>query len=231
MVLVHGFVVSSRYLLPLARVLARERDVWLPDLPGFGRSPGPRAALPMPGLADALAAWLLDARLAPATLLANSMGCQVLAELGARHPRVVDRLVLVGPTVDPAARGPLREALRWLLESPRDLPLTPIVAADLVRARPRRALATYRHMLAHRMEDVLPRVAAPTLVVRGEHDRIASAAWVERAAALLPHGRALTVPGVGHAANFHGPEPLARAVQPFLDTGGASLAPPGVADG
>jgi 2-hydroxy-6-oxonona-2,4-dienedioate hydrolase len=40
-VLVHGLVVSSRYMVPLAEVLARWFDVYAPDLAGFGRSEKP----------------------------------------------------------------------------------------------------------------------------------------------------------------------------------------------
>jgi 2-hydroxy-6-oxonona-2,4-dienedioate hydrolase len=38
---VHGLVVSSRYMVPLAEVLACWFDVYAPDLPGFGRSEKP----------------------------------------------------------------------------------------------------------------------------------------------------------------------------------------------
>ena len=40
--------------------------------------------------------------------------------------------------------------------------------------------------------------------------------WVEDAAALLPDGRAVAVPGAGHALNHHAPAALVRAVTPFL---------------
>ena len=44
-VLVHGLVVSSRYMLPVAEQLAPYYRVYAPDLPGFGKSakPPPRA--------------------------------------------------------------------------------------------------------------------------------------------------------------------------------------------
>ena len=90
-VLVHGFVVSSRYLLPIAGQLARDFRVYLPDLPGFGLSEKPAYALNVSELADALAAWLRVVGLGPVTLLGNSFGCQVLAELAARYPEVVLR--------------------------------------------------------------------------------------------------------------------------------------------
>ena len=40
-VLVHGYGVSSAYLLPLARALAGRCAVYVPDLPGHGRSEDP----------------------------------------------------------------------------------------------------------------------------------------------------------------------------------------------
>src|SRR4051812_42264365 len=40
-VLVHGVAVSSRYLVPLAEQLVPRARVYLPDLPGYGRSECP----------------------------------------------------------------------------------------------------------------------------------------------------------------------------------------------
>ena len=37
-VLVHGLVVSSRYMVPTAELLAAHYRVYAPDLPGFGKS-------------------------------------------------------------------------------------------------------------------------------------------------------------------------------------------------
>jgi len=57
-VLVHGLVVSSRYMIPLAERLAERAHVYAPDLPGFGKSYHPDGPLDMAGLADALAGWM-----------------------------------------------------------------------------------------------------------------------------------------------------------------------------
>jgi 2-hydroxy-6-oxonona-2,4-dienedioate hydrolase len=40
-VLVHGLVVSSRYMVPAAELLAADYRVYAPDLPGFGSGCGP----------------------------------------------------------------------------------------------------------------------------------------------------------------------------------------------
>ena len=41
-VLIHGLVISSLYMIPLGEFLAKEREVYALDLPGFGRSEAPR---------------------------------------------------------------------------------------------------------------------------------------------------------------------------------------------
>ncbi len=108
-VLVHGLVVSGRYMVPLLDELARSHAVYAPDLPGFGRSEGPAHAPDVEGLADALAAWMRAVGLSGAALVGNSMGCQVTVELALRHPELVERVVLQGPTMDPRARSAHRQ--------------------------------------------------------------------------------------------------------------------------
>jgi pimeloyl-ACP methyl ester carboxylesterase len=43
-ILVHGLVVSGRYMVPAAERLAHDRRVFVPDLPGFGLSESPPRA-------------------------------------------------------------------------------------------------------------------------------------------------------------------------------------------
>ena len=88
--------------------------------------------------------------------------------------------------------------------------------ADYALCGARRLVGTSRHMLADRVEDKLPRVAAPTLVVRGTRDRIVPQAWAERAARLLPRGRFAVIPGAAHAINFSYPREFKAAMLAFL---------------
>jgi pimeloyl-ACP methyl ester carboxylesterase len=111
-VLVPGYGMSSRYMVPLAEVLACDFRVYAPDLPGFGRSDKPKRALDIPELADALAAWMSALGLGPAVLIGNSLGCQILIEAALRHGERVACLILQGPTPDPAARSAARQVLR-----------------------------------------------------------------------------------------------------------------------
>jgi pimeloyl-ACP methyl ester carboxylesterase len=217
-VLAHGLAVSSRYFVPLARKLVGRFRVVAPDLPGYGRSATPPRPLGVPELADALLAWLDLLEVERAPLVGNSLGCQVAVDLAVRHPARVERLVLIGPTMDPAAPTLRAQAWRLARDIPREaLGLNLAEARDYLRMGPRRTLATARLALADPFEEKLPRVEAPALVVRGERDPIAPQAWVERVAELLPRGRVAVVPGAPHAAHWSSAGAVARLVEEAAD--------------
>jgi pimeloyl-ACP methyl ester carboxylesterase len=196
--LVHGLGVGQRYFDPLAAEL--DEDLVRPQI---------REPLPVPVLAERWAAELAG----PVLVVANSLGCQIAAEVAVRRPELVEALVLVGPTVYPAARGLVRNVGRLLLDSWYEPPrLTGIVVRDYLSNGPVTTLRQARRALEHRIEAVLPRVEQPAVVVRGAHDPICPAGWAREAAALLPRGRLVTIAGGAHAAHFSHPREVARIV-------------------
>ena len=216
-VLVHGLVVSSRYMVPTLLRLAPDHRVYAPDLPGFGRSEKPPRALDVPGLARALDGWMEAMGLESAALVGNSMGCQVIAELAVRNPARVERAVLQGPTMDPEARNLVQQAARLALDCLREPPaLILIELLDLLTAGPLRSLRTFRRGADDRIEEKLPMLRAPTLVLQGGRDPIVPERWAREAAGLLPDGRIVVVPRSAHAMNYDAPSELARHVASFV---------------
>jgi pimeloyl-ACP methyl ester carboxylesterase len=65
------------------------------DLPGFGHSPGHGGEISMEGYAELLDALLGTLGAERATVVGNSMGGLIAAELAASHPERVERLVLI----------------------------------------------------------------------------------------------------------------------------------------
>lgn len=216
-VLVHGLGMSSRYMAPLARSLAPDFRVYAPDLPGFGLSDKPGHVLTIPELADALAGFLEAMGLRRAAFVGNSLGCEILIEFALRHPERVERLVLQGPTPDPKDRSALQQVMflpvtgifeRWSLGW--------IALSEYLRSGISRCIGTFRHMTANRIENKLPKVAAPTLVVWGTRDYIVPRRSVERFAKLLPNGSLAVIPGAAHGMNYSHPEAFRKAMLPFL---------------
>lgn len=222
LVLVHGLGVSSRYFNPLIEALIEEgTPVLAPDLPGTGKSGDPTHPLDLDELAATLVRWLDARRIRRTSFVANSMGCQVMGKVARWQPSRVDRLVLVGPTVDPHWRGGIRQIPRWLLESTREpFALFPTLVSDYLRFGLRRFVATARAALAGRLEDDARHVVARTLVVRGERDAFVSDAWARLLASSFQNGSMATLQRAAHAAHYMQPAELARMTRSFLDDRG-----------
>ncbi len=216
-ILIHGYGVSSRYLVPIAKLLAAERPVYLPDLPGHGRSEDPGWTLTVPELASALYEWMDAIGLDRVVLLGNSMGCQIAVELAVRHPERIDRLILIGPTVDPGARTFWRQLPRFLRTAFSERPsLLFWVAWDYLRAGPSRIVREMDVAFADRIEDKLPQVSMPSLVLRGERDAIVPQRWAEEVVRGLDTTDLEVIPGAGHALNYSAADELMRRIGPFL---------------
>ena len=204
-------------MVPTIRALAPDFLVYAPDLPGYGRTPGPRDALPIARLAGSLLEWMTSMRIGRPLLIGNSLGCQILADFAVRFPQRVERLVLIGPTVDRRARSGPRQFGRLVKDIFREAPSQPfVVAYDYLMFGPRRLCQTFYDALEDRIERKLPRITAPVLVMRGANDPIAPRLWSRELAALAPAGRYAEVADTGHTVNYMAPRTLARAVRRFI---------------
>ena len=216
-VLVHGIGVASRFMVPVAELLAPHHPVYAPDLPGFGASGKPNRVLNVAELTDALAGWTRAIGLERAAFLGNSFGCQIVVDLAVRYPQLVERVVLQGPTMDPSARGARQQIARLLLNSRREAPSHGLISArEYLRCGLRRLVKTFRYALEDRIEEKLPQVRVPALVVRGSRDPLVPQRWAEEVSDLLPMGRLVVIPGAPHTVVYDAPLELTRVLLPFL---------------
>jgi pimeloyl-ACP methyl ester carboxylesterase len=217
LVLVHGLGLSQRYMMPLACELARDCHVYVPDQPGFGGSGHPEQVLDMAGLADALAGWARRTGLQRAAYVGNSQGCQIIAQLAVRHPELVTAAVLQGPTAPSDERSWLWQFIRWRQNGRYNPPsLDQVTWGEYKKSGYLRVLRTFQHSLNDHIEEQLPRIAAPTLIVRGEHDPICRAQWARGLPSLLPGCRYVEIPGVAHTLCYTAPADLATVTREFL---------------
>ena len=217
LVLVHGSGLSGRYMIPTARELTGEFRVYVPDLPGYGFSGDPGAALGVPQLADWLAAWMDAIGLASASLLGNSFGCQVIADLAARYPERVERALLQGPTTPPEERSGFWQFVRWR-QNQRWNPdwLGPVTMIDYRHAGLWRMTRNFHFQLTDRIEDKMPLIRAPVLVIRGEHDPITHQEFAQMLASLAPRGEVAVIPDVAHTLVSVAPVELAQITRDYM---------------
>ena len=244
LLLIHGFAQSSWAWRFVLDPLSRDFDVIAVCLPGLGWSDKPLHVDYRFSSQVARLLELLDRLQLPSTRLAgNSMGGALALWLAATHPHRVDRLVLVGPAAHglfPAALAAemQHEALAPLWTLPgfdkllrlglihgayKHLPvddhymahfMAPLRSPGAVRATLR--IARHFRQDLHLLEPLLPFVQAPTLLIRGRHDRLIPAHIVRHVAARVPQTRVVVYDASGHCPQEEEPGRFAADVRAFL---------------
>lgn len=216
-VLVHGSGLSGQYMIPTARELTADFRVYVPDIPGYGDSGDPGHVLNVPEIADWLAAWMPTVGLERASFLGNSFGCQVIADLAARYPDRVEHALLQGPTTPPDERSGFWQFIRWRQNQPYNPRfLGEVTRVDYEKAGMWRMIRSFMFQISDRIEDKVPLIQAPVLVIRGEEDPIAHQPFCEALAEAAPHGELAIIPDVAHTLVSTAPRQLAKITKDFL---------------
>ncbi|MDG6103360.1 alpha/beta hydrolase [Dactylosporangium aurantiacum] len=244
--LLHGGA-GPRSVLPFAARLAARARVLVPTHPGFDGTPLPPATRDAvaaddehdtPGadgavgvLARRYLAWLDELGLTGVTVVGNSIGGWIAAEMAVADDRHrIDRLVLVGavgiavddhPVADFFALD-LAELAERSYADPAAYRIDPATLTDEQRAvmgGNRRAIAYYS--AAHGMQDPglrarLRAVTAPAVALWGEHDRIVDPDYGRAYAAAIPGGTFELLPGTGHLPQIETPDQLLLVLDRYL---------------
>jgi 2-hydroxymuconate-semialdehyde hydrolase len=254
LVLLHGAIESGgAYWAPVIERLAERHRVVVPDVPGLGESE-PVAHLTADAFAEWFRALLRETCEDRPTLVAHSMGGALAARYAVLHGGSLSRLVIyAGPGVGPY-RIPVGLAIRAIMfdlrPSERNADRFDYFAFfDFDAAKQRdgewlqawslcaRERATVPHVkrtmrrLIKRGKKQVPeaelrRIAVPTSLVWGSHDRFVPLSVAEWASARL--GWPLTViEGTGHVPHIERPEVFCDELQACLRDRVPSLGGPG----
>ena len=249
LLLVHGYLGSHSVWDDAVDGLSAHFRTLAPDLPGFGDSEKPPAArypYNVDAFAESLADLVAALDLGRVAVCGHDLGGAVALMMAARHPAMVERLVLVDPIVYPhkpdlyarlAATpllGPLafkqlsgrgifgRYFQRRSYATPNAVPPARIdMLFDAFNAPAAReaAYATLQSLADTRtLVALLPRVHAPSLVVWGRNDRLLPASHGRRLSRELPNAR-LEILDAGHSPHEEQPAIFAKIAREFLASG------------
>jgi pimeloyl-ACP methyl ester carboxylesterase len=240
--LLHGFGSSLHTWDQWAALLEADRRVIRLDLPGFGLT----GADPTGDYSDLRAVALLEGLLdrlgvAQADVVGSSMGGRIAWRFAAERPARVRRLVLMAPdgfasagfTYDRPAGVPLlMRALPYTLPmpllrggvAPAYADAASLTESALERYRDMMIAPGVRQAILDRMaahvlvppEPFLRRIAAPTLLLWGDADRMVPAAHAADYARELRDSRTVVLPGLGHVPMEEDPPRALAPVTAFL---------------
>lgn len=220
--------------LPLIADLARHHQVIVPSAPGFGRSERPDWISSPDDIAYIYLDLLDRLGLSDVTAIGFSLGGWIAAEMATKNSAAFSKLVLVsaygvkigGPydvdIQDIWTSHPDKVAAwRWhdATKGQRDF-LSMDDDALTVVARNVESFARFcwdPYMHNPKLKRRLHRIKAPTLVVWGENDGIADAAYGKAYAELIPGAAFKTIAAAGHYPHIEQPEAFGKILNDFLD--------------
>ncbi|MEM7802737.1 MAG: alpha/beta fold hydrolase [Chloroflexota bacterium] len=97
--LIHGWSSSSFAMSPLIDHLSQRFRCLAVDLPGYGNSPRLPEKTTIIGYADILAELAMKVHDGPIVLIGHSMGGMISLVMAERYPEIIERLVLICPTI------------------------------------------------------------------------------------------------------------------------------------
>jgi pimeloyl-ACP methyl ester carboxylesterase len=249
-IFIHGLGASWQSWLENIPEFSRDRRVVAMDLPGFGCSDLPEHDISIEHYADWTFRLLDELGIERGTIVGNSMGGFIAADMAIRQPERVQRLALVSAAVfwqEYRRAQPLVELAR---RSDAIVARALTRVTDDVATRPRLrswAMATagfrYPHLierqLAHELvrsarrtdgylpalealadfplEEELPKISCPALIVWGAQDTLVPVKDAKRLEALIPDSRRVVFERTGHVAMLERPERFNALLRAFLD--------------
>jgi pimeloyl-ACP methyl ester carboxylesterase len=246
LVLLHSLFMDHSTWGAVAAELCSEYCVIAPDLPGYGESEKPapgRFAYDIDAFTNAIADLYAALSLGRATVVGHGLGGAVALTLAARHPELVDKLVVVDPLAESAAP--------WVYGRLAHLPIAGSLVfkqllgrslfgayfRELFLANPQAisnerldsyyqsfntpaargsALATLRATVDTRpVAAQTSRIQKPTLILWGHRDRLLPPSVGQRLAREI-RGARFELLDAGHAPQEERPRELSEAVRRFL---------------
>jgi 3-oxoadipate enol-lactonase len=233
-VLIHGLGTDRRIWLYQVPELCSRVPTLLVDLRGHGRSSAPAGEWSVADMARDVVRLLRELGAEKANLVGLSLGGMVAQQFALDYPYATASLVLADTIAGPPAGAdqPLRDALAMIESQPmRAIAETRITAAFSEAVDPvmrghlieqvalndkDHYLRAARAAVSFNIRARLAEIAAPTLVMIGEHDRTFPMAWMEDVANGIRGARLVRLKGAAHISNMERPREFNRAMLDFL---------------
>jgi pimeloyl-ACP methyl ester carboxylesterase len=233
--LLHGGA-GPQSMAALARLLAGVDDhrVISPIHPGFGGTLRPEALNSVSALASLYVALLDDLELENVTVIGNSVGGWIAAELALRRSARISGLVLVdavgidveGHRVADVSSLTLPEIQALSFHDPSSFRIDPTQLSDAqkaIAASNAAALAIYAgspEMADPTLGERLGELTLPTLVLWGDSDGIVDSAYGQAYASAIPGARFELLAASGHLPQLETPDLVLQAITSWRESRG-----------
>ena len=223
-----GWPISSPQWTRVKELLeAAGYAVFLPDLPGFGKTPSPRE----PWTIDDYVEWVKNFceknTLSQVFLLGHSFGGSIATKFSIRYPERVRKLLLVDSAGIRRKRfkKEIQKKIAHFLNRFSFLPFYGFVRKIAYKTLFRNSdylltegvmKETYLKVLGEDMSDIFSNISVPTMLIWGEKDGITPLAHAYFMKEKISKAELQIIPNVKHNPHREAPEVLAEKIKEFI---------------
>lgn len=233
-VLLHGLMLNGACWTPLARDLAEDYDIIMPDARGHENSSIPDPGYSYDNLASDVIGLIDVLKLTSPILLGHSMGGMTATVVASRNPNRLRGLILADPTfLTPqrqreVAESDVKERHLQILNRPRQDLLTemhgrnrrrsPEIIELFANARFQTNIRAFEVLTPPNPNyiQLIKTLDIPSLLLIGDIDSIVSPELAKELAGLNQRLEVIQIPKAGHGLPFDQPEHFSTAVRTFL---------------
>jgi pimeloyl-ACP methyl ester carboxylesterase len=234
-VLVHGFLGSSKIFEPLLEHLVRRFSVTTVDLPGFAGSYDVPVPSTVAELSQMVVETIRSVGLDKCSILGHSLGAWIALEISLQQPDLLEKMVLYGGSPDghcPERFEAYEESIErirsegvesfaielaaeWFRRGKQD-PMYPLAIEAGSQSNEAAAIDHMKSWNQWKTRDRLGEVTTPTLIVCGDSDRsthpdLSIEMWKK-----IPQSQLFIAPNAGHIVHLEHTEEFNSIVAKFL---------------
>jgi 3-oxoadipate enol-lactonase len=223
-IFVHGWLGSWRYWVPVMEDLAPSHKTYALDLWGFGDSDKGLEQYEVQTYADMLMAFVNELGLGRISLVGHTLGAAIAAELAAKHPDQISKVLAVSLPLRADAinrklltAGPNDALARvfWHRQQPY-----PEVEMSLSKMAKNAVALTIQSVARLDLKETLEDIVVPVLTVYGDNDNVISPDQADELEDIQYAVRAIVFQGANHFPMLDQRAKFARLLRDFMDLKG-----------
>jgi pimeloyl-ACP methyl ester carboxylesterase len=230
-ILLHGLGSVKEIWSANIGALSAKYHVYAPDQIGFGHSDKPLLDYKIATFVDFLHAFMQSQNLSKATLVGNSLGGWIALDFAARHPEMVDKLVLVDSAglpwgkaiavdLNPASLDDMRTLLDSIFYDKKMVSEEFVLQAFTNHVQNNDSYTIQRTLAGfaqNQFEDAkLASIHSATLVVWGRQDELIPVSSGEKLRDGIPGAKLVVFEHCGHVPQLEKPAEFNQALIDFL---------------
>ena len=224
LVLIHGFCETHEIWEGVATELAKDFKVYIPDLPGFGKSPLPKTPFSIEDIGGLMLDWLKDLKMERAVVVGHSLGGYVALAMAVKDQNRIAGLGLFHSTAaaDSDEKKASRNKTAEFVRANGVAPFVEVFAPglfyqkdnqylnqvmDIAMHTPQDTLVAYTYAMRDRpsRENWLKTFGNKFLIVAGEFDSIIPVSLLRDQAAVIAKAEFELLENTGHMGMYEAP--------------------------